>query len=96
MKNYKLALASALVSILLAGCGGAKDIKLSESNEPENVKKLQEKLTPAEMSSLKKYVVTHHMRGDLNYNLTVKEALAAQEEDDKLKKRAADAANQIQ
>jgi hypothetical protein len=92
---YKTLFASALVALALSACGGPKDIKLSEMNEPKNSKALLENLTPEEQTAVRKYVVRHTMKGDLDYNLTIKQVLEANKEEEKLKDRSAEVANQI-
>lgn len=71
----KLILA-ALVAVL-AACSSPTDIKLSEMNQPENTKKLLETLSPQERNALQAYVVSHTMHKDIDYNMTVKEAIEA-------------------
>lgn len=71
----KLILA-ALVA-MLAACSGPTDIKLSEMNQPENAKKLREALSPQDRSALEAYVRLHTMQKNIDYKMTVKEAIEA-------------------
>jgi len=67
---------AALVTMLVA-CSGPTDIKLSEMNEPQNAKKLLEALSPEDRAALQGYLVKHMLRNDIDYKMTVKEAIKA-------------------
>lgn len=62
---------------MLAACSGPTDIKLSEMNQPENAKKLLETLSPQDRAALQAYVMRHTMQKDIDYKMTVKEAIEA-------------------
>ncbi|WP_298601329.1 hypothetical protein [uncultured Zoogloea sp.] len=71
----KLILAALVAA--LAACSGPTDIKLSEMNQPENAKKLLETLSPQDRAALQAYVMRHTMQKDIDYKMTVKEAIEA-------------------
>ncbi len=71
----KLILAALVAT--LAACGGPADIKLSEMNQPENAKKLLETLSPQDRAALQAYVMRHTMQKDIDFKMTVKEAIEA-------------------
>ena len=89
----------ALIIGLLTACSGPTDIKLSEMNDPENAKKLLETLSAQDRAALALYMVTHTLSNDLDYKVTVKQAIEAQKADEAReaneKARKADAANMI-
>ncbi|GGX85158.1 hypothetical protein GJV26_08025 [Massilia dura] len=98
--NKRSTVATLFISTaLLAGCGDSKDAKLSEMNEPEIAKELQEELTPEERKLLQTYVIKHTMKNDIDYKMTVEDAIDAQREENeeiaKIQKRAAEVANEI-
>ena len=67
----------AVLVAVLAACSGPTDIKLSEMNQPENAKKLLETLSPQDRAALQAYVMRHTMQKDIDYKMTVKEAIEA-------------------
>lgn len=71
----KLLLGCLCVSVLLVGCGGPKDLKISEMNEPKNAQKLKDTLTPEESKLLMVYIINHTLKQDLNDKTTVQQAI---------------------
>ncbi len=76
----KLMLITAMIAFLSA-CSDPTDLKLSETNEPENAKKLLETLSPEDLSMLKEYVINHAMENNIDYKMTVKEAIEARKKE---------------
>jgi hypothetical protein len=70
--------ASLAVAILLSGCSGPKDTKLSEMNEPEQAVKLRETLTNEEVELLRKFVIRETLDRTIDYKMTVQQAIDAQ------------------
>ncbi len=89
----------ALIIGLLTACSGPTDIKLSEMNDPEKAMELIKTLSAPDRAALAQYMVKHAMSNDLDYKVTVKQAIEAQKADEAReaneKARKADAANMI-
>lgn len=73
----KKAWISMLLCGLLAACSGPLDMKLSELSQPENNQKLLEAISPEDMKALRSYMARHAIKGDIDYRMTVKQAIAA-------------------
>ena len=71
----------AMAAVVLFACSGPTDVKLSEMNQPENAKKLLETLSPEDRSALQSYVIEHTMRNDIDYKMTVREAIEARKKE---------------
>jgi PBP1b-binding outer membrane lipoprotein LpoB len=74
----KTLFASLALAILLAGCSGPKDTKLSEMNEPAQAVKLRETLTNEEVELLRKFVIRETLDRTIDYKMTVQQAIDAQ------------------
>ncbi|WP_267220332.1 hypothetical protein [Dyella silvae] len=79
MKIKTLRLAAVIIAAALTGCGTAWDLPLAEIDRPENAKQLIKSLAPADRRALAEYVAMHSKCGDLNYKMTVWQALKAQQ-----------------
>jgi len=69
--------AALALAAMLAACSGPTDVKLSEMNQPENAQKLAEALSPQDREALITYIARHTMKNDIDYKMTVKEAIKA-------------------
>lgn len=72
----KLFFACVCVPLFLAACSGPLDIKLSEMNDPEKARLLLETMTPEERNLMTSYIMNHTIAQDLDYKVTVKQAIA--------------------
>ncbi|NHZ82219.1 hypothetical protein F2P44_23490 [Massilia sp. CCM 8695] len=63
--------------LLLAACYGPLDVTLSDSGDPVKGKAVKEALSPDEAELLVSYVAQHTMAQDIDYKMTVKQAIAA-------------------
>lgn len=77
MKNRTLLLAAVSFAVLLAGCSGPTGTKLADMNQPEKASALLKVLSPQDREALAEYVSEHAARGDIDFKMTVKEALKA-------------------
>ncbi|MDQ1834373.1 hypothetical protein [Massilia scottii] len=75
MKN--LFVACVCFPLLLAACNGPLDVTLAESGDPVKGKAVKEALSPEEAELLVSYVAQHTMAQDIDYKMTVKQAIAA-------------------
>lgn len=86
MKNLIVFSAMLCMSLLLSGCSkSVKDLTLAESNLPENQQIVLEQITPEERNALMDYVYSRAMKGGVDYNVTIGEALKEQEKKEKEK-----------
>lgn len=68
-----------LVSAFLVSCGGsAKDLKLSEMNQPQNQTIILEQLTTDERNLLSQYIAAHSISGGLDYSTKIGDAIESQ------------------
>lgn len=75
MKN--LLLACLCFPLLLAACNGPLDVTLADSGDPVKSEALKKALSPEEAELLVSYVAQHTMAQDIDYRMTVKQAIAA-------------------
>lgn len=75
MKN--LLLACVCFPLLLAACNGPLDVTLADSGDPVKGEALKKTLSPEEAELLVSYVAQHTMAQDIDYKMTVKQAIAA-------------------
>ncbi|MDQ1812812.1 hypothetical protein RBA41_05790 [Massilia sp. CCM 9210] len=75
MKN--LFMACVCFPLLLAACNGPLDVTLAETGDPVKGKAVKEALSPEEAELLVSYVAQHTMAQDIDYKMTVKQAIAA-------------------
>lgn len=74
MKNQLMA--CVLIPLLLA-CNGPLDVTLADSGDPVKGEALKKALSPEESELLVAYVAQHTMAQDIDYKMTVKQAIAA-------------------
>ena len=74
---FRVLALSSLLAVATGCSSDARDIKLSEMNQPEHASLLLEELSADERDLLGRYVAAHAVRRDLDYKLTVGEALQA-------------------
>ncbi|MFB9242708.1 hypothetical protein IV454_04530 [Massilia antarctica] len=72
-----LLMACVCFPLLLAACNGPLDVTLSDSGDPVKGKAVKQALSPEEAELLVSYVAQHTMAQDIDYKMTVKQAIAA-------------------
>ncbi|HEX8611018.1 MAG TPA: hypothetical protein VF800_06985 [Telluria sp.] len=75
MKN--LLVACVCLPLFLSACNGPLDVTLAESGDPVKGEALKKTLSPEESDLLVSYVAQHTMAQDIDYKMTVKQAIAA-------------------
>ncbi|MFA6230908.1 MAG: hypothetical protein WC617_12180 [Rhodanobacter sp.] len=65
------------VAALLVGCSGPLDTSLADTNQPEKASALLKVLSPDDQVALHYYVSEHTASGDIDWKMSVKDALKA-------------------